>query len=104
MPKKELKIAEDSRYALVMTVARRARQLMKEAAAKGVNPCEVALVNIGNHKPVKLALEEVMQGKVGYKLREKGKAVPIESSPVPDAEALTEEAIASAEENPDAAG
>lgn len=114
MPDQAPKIAENSRYALVMVTARRARQLMKEANAKGVAPSEVALVNVGYHKPVKLALEEVTQGVVGYKIRKTIKPAPkatpaelvaeasTEPSPEAPAEGSTEEAAASKKEGADA--
>lgn len=48
----------DSRYTLVMLVAKRSRQLIE-----GQKP----LVESSSNKPVTLALEEIVQGKVKYK-------------------------------------
>lgn len=77
----QIYVNKDSRYARVMAVARRARQLMRESHDKGVNPWEVSLVKVGVHKPIKLALEEIIQGAVGFKLKEKFKEnIPAESA------------------------
>ena len=89
-------ISKDSHYATVMAIARRARQLIKEADNKGINPWEVSFAKIGAHKPIKLAEEEFEQGMLGYKLREKPpvkktsvKIAPAEES-VGDQEETTE--------------
>ncbi len=81
MDQKEL-ITKDSHYASVMAIARRARQLMRESFDKGVSPWEVSLVKVGDHKPIKLALEEYEQGMIGYKFREEKpvKGITVEKS------------------------
>lgn len=48
----------DSRYTLVMLTAKRARQLVD-----GAKP----LVDTSSTKPVTIAIEEIIQGKVKYK-------------------------------------
>ncbi|MBI5787241.1 MAG: DNA-directed RNA polymerase subunit omega [Candidatus Schekmanbacteria bacterium] len=63
-------IQSDSRYARVMTIARRARQIMRESKDKRLQPADVALGKFGAHKPIKLAEEELKAGFVGFKLRD----------------------------------
>lgn len=53
----ELKKINESRYSLVMTVSKRARRLVD-----GSKP----LIESKTKKPVSLAIEEVMAGKVSY--------------------------------------
>lgn len=54
---KELAERGDSRYTLVMLIAKRARQIID-----GQKP----LVETTSKKPVSVALEEVLEGKVTY--------------------------------------
>ena len=70
MEELQLNIGKDSYYARVMAIARRARQIIKEANDKGVAPWELALVKTGPHKPIKLAQEEFDQGLIGFTFRE----------------------------------
>jgi DNA-directed RNA polymerase subunit omega len=53
----ELMEKVDSRYTLVMVVAKRARQLIEN------NEC---LVETESKKPISMAVEEFYEGKVGY--------------------------------------
>ena len=53
----ELKEVNESRYSLVMTVAKRARRIVD-----GSKP----LIDSKNKKPVTLAIEEVMDGKISF--------------------------------------
>lgn len=53
----ELKEVNESRYSLVMTVAKRARRIVDGSSA---------LIESKNRKPVTLAIEEVMDGKISY--------------------------------------
>ncbi len=94
MEETQFPLSKDSRYAFVMAVARRARQIMREAQEKGVTPREVSLVKAGAYKPVKLAEEELEQGLVGYTLRLSSKPVPAKNPP---------EAVEEPEEEPPAA-
>ncbi len=99
-------ISKDSRYALVMAVAKRARQLMREAQDKGVNPWEVCLLKTVTYKPIKLAEEELSQGLVGYRLKEN---IPVKAKEKDSPEAVEKPAeepptADSKEESPDAEG
>lgn len=53
----ELAEKGDSRYTLVMLTAKRARQIVE-----GAEP----LLDTSSKKPVSIALEEVMEGKITY--------------------------------------
>ncbi|MDR7856394.1 DNA-directed RNA polymerase subunit omega [Tissierella sp.] len=53
----ELAERGDSRYTLVMLTSKRARQIIEGA---------VPLVNTSSKKPVSIALEEVIEGKITY--------------------------------------
>lgn len=63
-------ISKDSRYAKVMAIARRARQIMREAKSKGVPFHDVSLLKSGSSKPIKLAEEEFLHNMVGFKFRD----------------------------------
>lgn len=54
----ELSNHGDSRYTLVMLAAKRARQLVE-----GANP----LIETNSTKPVSIAIEEVIEGKITYR-------------------------------------
>ncbi len=53
----ELAEKGDSRYTLVILTSKRARQIIEGA---------VPLVNTSSKKPVSIALEEVIEGKITY--------------------------------------
>ncbi len=56
------------KFELVIAVAKRSKQIAREAKAKGLSPAEVALVNSSKHiKPTTLALEEFLQGKLHFR-------------------------------------
>ncbi len=104
MEETQFPISKDSHYALVMAVARRARQIMREAQEKGVTPREVSLVKTGAYKPVKLAAEELDQGLIGYTLRLSNSA-PAKNPPEAVEEPAEEPPAADSEEkNQDAEG
>lgn len=63
-------INKDSRYAKVMAIARRARQIMREAKSKGVPFYDVSLLKSGSNKPIKLAEEEFIHNMIGFKFRD----------------------------------
>lgn len=54
---KNTSVEEESRYTLVMLVAKRARQLVD-----GSEP----MVETNSHKPVTIAIEELLQDKIEY--------------------------------------
>jgi DNA-directed RNA polymerase subunit omega len=53
----ELAEKGDSRYTLVILTSKRARQIIEGA---------IPLVNTSSKKPVSIALEEVLEGKITY--------------------------------------
>lgn len=62
-PLSELSKKSDSRYTLVVQVAKRARQLVA-----GAKP----LVSVESDKPVTIAIHEVNAGKIQYKRTKEG--------------------------------
>lgn len=53
----------DSRYTLVVTVAKRARQLLDD---------KKPLIESESHKPVTIALQELAEGKISYERTRSG--------------------------------
>lgn len=61
-----------SKYLMVIGVAKRSKQLMREAKERGLRPNQVAVVRSKHIKPTTIALEEVRAGKVVFiRLEEK---------------------------------
>lgn len=58
---KELSNVSDSRYTLVMLTAKRARELVE-----GAKP----LIDTKSIKPVSIAIEEIVKGKITYRRQE----------------------------------
>ncbi len=57
-----------NRYLLVVLAAKRARQINRGAAAQ---------VESKHKKPTSVALEEIAQAKVGYRVKDEGEAVKV---------------------------
>ncbi|WP_425540229.1 DNA-directed RNA polymerase subunit omega [Microaceticoccus formicicus] len=53
----ELRKINDSRYAIVMITSKRAKRLVEKSKP---------LIETASQKPVTIALEELMQGKISY--------------------------------------
>lgn len=53
----ELRKINDSRYAIVMITSKRAKRLVEKSKP---------LIETSSQKPVTIALEELMQGKISY--------------------------------------
>lgn len=53
----ELRKINDSRYAIVMITSKRAKRLVEKSKP---------LIETNSQKPVTIALEELMQGKISY--------------------------------------
>lgn len=80
------------KFELVMAVAKRSKQIAREAKAKGLSCAEVSLVSSSKHiKPTTLALEEFLQGKLHFHEGDNQKEKELPQTELPQTELPAEE-------------